>query len=141
MTVAKSKSAKLKLYTEEPPKPFPPPMEAVGSLPDVLRAFAEATGWSLTYVNGAASESLAAIIRWIVPLGKSTQVRTWIVPLRTARKQEKRPELVRPGQPGRRNHSRTTQAGTTRCGRVRGGRVAGGPKRAGSAPHGRPGRP
>ncbi len=54
MTVAKSKSAKLKLYTEEPPKPVPSPLEAIGSLPEVLRAFAAATGWSLNYLGGAA---------------------------------------------------------------------------------------
>ena len=50
MTVAKTKSAKLKLYTEDTPKPVRPPLEAVGSLPDVLRAFAQTTGWSLSYL-------------------------------------------------------------------------------------------
>ncbi len=59
MTVAKTKAAKLKLYTEQPPKPAPSPLGAVGSLPEVLRSFAAATGWSLSYVHGAAAESSA----------------------------------------------------------------------------------
>ena len=49
MTVAKSKSAKLRLYTEEAPKPAPKPAEAIASLPDVLRDFGRATGWSLEF--------------------------------------------------------------------------------------------
>ena len=56
LPVANSKSAKLKLYTEETPKPVRPPMEAIGSLPDVLRAFGQATGWSLRYASGTATE-------------------------------------------------------------------------------------
>ena len=43
MTVAKSKRAKLRLYTEEAPKPAPQPTEAIASLPAVLRDFGRAT--------------------------------------------------------------------------------------------------
>ncbi len=71
MTAAQSKSAKLKLYTEEPPKPAPSPAAAVGSLPDVLRSFAAATGWSLQYRSGAAPESSASEkggLSWSAPV-------------------------------------------------------------------------
>jgi phosphoserine phosphatase RsbU/P len=55
MPVARTSSHQrnLKLYTEQPPKNIRPPIEAIGSLPEVLRAFQHATGWSLRYVAGA----------------------------------------------------------------------------------------
>ena len=51
--VAKSAPEKkhLRLYTEQPPKPLRPPIEAVACLPELLRAFQTATGWPLQY-NG-----------------------------------------------------------------------------------------
>ncbi len=53
--MAKPDTTHLKLYTEQTPKVARPPIEAVGSLPSVLRAFEKLTGRSLRYV----SESLA----------------------------------------------------------------------------------
>jgi serine phosphatase RsbU (regulator of sigma subunit) len=40
----------LKLYTEQPPKPVRPPIEAVGCLPELLRAFQAATRCTLRYM-------------------------------------------------------------------------------------------
>ena len=53
--VAKSASPRrhLKLYTEQPPKNVRPPIEAVGCLPELFRAFQAATGWTLQYVPGS----------------------------------------------------------------------------------------
>ena len=53
MPVAHPASHHLKLYTEHSPKVVRPPIEAIGSLPEVLRAFQTITGWSLRYVTGA----------------------------------------------------------------------------------------
>jgi phosphoserine phosphatase RsbU/P len=53
MTVAHPASHHLKLYTERSPKVVRPPIEAIGSLPGILRAFQDMTGWSLRYVAGA----------------------------------------------------------------------------------------
>jgi serine phosphatase RsbU (regulator of sigma subunit) len=44
----------LKLYTEQPPKPVRPAIEAIGCLPELLRAFQTATGWSMKYLPGTA---------------------------------------------------------------------------------------
>jgi len=49
------RSPGLRLYTEQPPQAFQP-SEAIGSLPEVLRAFHRATGWPLRYVAGAPSK-------------------------------------------------------------------------------------
>jgi sigma-B regulation protein RsbU (phosphoserine phosphatase) len=53
MPVAHPASHHLKLYTERSPKVERPPIEAIGSLPGILRAFQDMTGWSLRYVAGA----------------------------------------------------------------------------------------
>ncbi|MGD0517014.1 MAG: GAF domain-containing SpoIIE family protein phosphatase [Thermoguttaceae bacterium] len=50
--MANPSSTHLKLYTEHSPKVVRPPIEAIGSLPGVFRAFQEMTGWSLRYVPG-----------------------------------------------------------------------------------------
>ena len=63
MTVAKSKSAKLRLYTEEAPKAAPQPIEAIASLPDVLRNFGLATGWSLKYAPSHSGRGVGCGIR------------------------------------------------------------------------------
>ena len=116
MTVAKTKAAKLKLYTEEPPKPAPSPLGAVGSLPEVLRSFAAATGWSLSYVHGAAAESSA----------REKTGLSWSAP-------------VNPGVGTTLGH---LQARTTRCGVFRSGAVGGRRSEAGQSPpaSGYPGR-
>ena len=49
--VAKTREKQLKLYTEQP-KVVRPQIEAVGSLPEVLKAFQRTTGWSLRHVAG-----------------------------------------------------------------------------------------
>lgn len=46
-----SKSKHLKLYTEQLPKPIRPQIESVGCMPELLRAFQTATGWSLKFGN------------------------------------------------------------------------------------------
>ena len=43
----------LRLYTEQPPKPVQPPPEAIGCLPELLRAFQVATGCPLRYEHGS----------------------------------------------------------------------------------------
>jgi phosphoserine phosphatase RsbU/P len=43
----------LKLYTERPPKDVRPQIEAVACVPDLLRAFQAATGWSLRRESGS----------------------------------------------------------------------------------------
>jgi len=57
----------LKLYTEQPPKPVRPPIEAVGCLPELLRAFQAATGWTLRYASGSESNRPAGPT-WSVPV-------------------------------------------------------------------------
>jgi phosphoserine phosphatase RsbU/P len=47
--VAHSASTTLKLYTERATTPVRPPIEMIGSLPEVLKSFQSATGWSLQY--------------------------------------------------------------------------------------------
>lgn len=46
----------LKLYTEQPPKPVRPPIEAVGCLAELLQSFETATGCPLRYVPVANSK-------------------------------------------------------------------------------------
>ena len=41
----------LRLYTEQPPKNVRPQIEAVACLPELLRAFQAATGWTLRYAR------------------------------------------------------------------------------------------
>ncbi len=50
--MAKPSTKNLKLYTERPPQVVRPQIDAVGSLPAVLRAFRRTTGWSLRYIAG-----------------------------------------------------------------------------------------
>lgn len=67
MPVAHPASHHLKIYTEHSPKVVRPPIEAIGSLPEVLHAFQTITGWSLRYVAG------------VEP--KPTGDQTWTVPI------------------------------------------------------------
>ena len=57
--VATSRSSKssLRLYPEQPPKPVRSPIDSIASLPEVLRAFQRATGWSLQHGVGAEPKS------------------------------------------------------------------------------------
>jgi serine phosphatase RsbU (regulator of sigma subunit) len=113
MTVAKTKSAKLKLYTEELPKPAPSPLEAVGSLPAVLRSFAAATGWSLSYVHGAATESAAggkAGLSWSAPVNPG--VGTTLGQLRLEPCDAACSAQARPAAGRKRRASRHPQAGS-----------------------------
>ena len=116
MTVAKTKAAKLKLYTEEPPKAAPSPIQRRGQ---------PARGAALVCPR----HRLVAQLR--------PRRRGGIVCQR-----ENGPELVRPGQPGRRNYSRTSQARATRCGVFRSGAVGGRRSEVGQPPpaSGYPGR-
>lgn len=44
-----SESNRLKIYPEQPPKPIRPAIESIACLPELLRAFQAATGWSMHY--------------------------------------------------------------------------------------------
>lgn len=50
--MAKPTTRRLRVYTEEPPRDAPPPIDSLDSLSEVLEAFPAATGWSLRYVAG-----------------------------------------------------------------------------------------
>ncbi len=63
MAVVHPASPHLKLYTEHSPKAIRPPIETIGSLPEVLRAFQASTGWSLRYVSGVESKPAGEKIR------------------------------------------------------------------------------
>jgi len=65
--VAKTSTRKLKIYTEQTPRPERPQIEALGCLPEVLRAFRSATGWSLRYVAGSESKSAPELL-WSAPV-------------------------------------------------------------------------
>jgi phosphoserine phosphatase RsbU/P len=67
--VAKSASRQkhLKLYTEQPLKPVRPPIEAVGCLPELLRAFQAATHWKLRY-EPTSDTTLSAGRAWSAPV-------------------------------------------------------------------------
>jgi len=65
--VAKSTTKKLKLYSEGRPAIVRPQIEVFSSLPEVLRAFQHATGWSLRYVAGPES-SETADLTWSAPV-------------------------------------------------------------------------
>ena len=68
MPVAHPASHHLKLYTERSPKVERPPIEAIGSLPGVLRAFQSLTGWSLRYLSGPEPKPAAGEPIWTVPI-------------------------------------------------------------------------
>ncbi len=70
----------LKLYTEQPPKPVRPPMEAVASLPDLLRSFRLATGWTLRYLP-ATEENASAGRAWSAPVCGSSKTTTGFLTL------------------------------------------------------------
>ena len=57
----------LKLYTEQPPKPVRPPTEAIGCLPELLRAFQAATGCALRYEHRPAPSESAGPT-WSIPI-------------------------------------------------------------------------
>ncbi len=67
-----SKLNYLRIYQEEPPQPAPSE-DRVGSLPEVLRAFQRATGWSLQYVarpqNNASKD-----LTWSAPVNPGVGV-------------------------------------------------------------------
>ena len=73
MPVAHPASHHLKLYTERSPKVERPPIEAIGSLHGILRAFQDITGWSLRYVAGAEPKVGAE--------SKPASERTWTAPI------------------------------------------------------------
>jgi serine phosphatase RsbU (regulator of sigma subunit) len=68
MIVAKPASPRkhLKIYTEQPPKKVRPPIESIAALPDLLRAFQSATGWTLNYSTG--EKSAASNDGWSAPV-------------------------------------------------------------------------
>jgi phosphoserine phosphatase RsbU/P len=76
-TVAKStpQQKHLKLYTEQLPKPVRPPTEAIACLPDLLRSFQSATGYSLRYEHGSKPKD-SSDSTWSTPiegeLGRTT---------------------------------------------------------------------
>lgn len=52
--MAKTNAKNLKLYTERPAAIVEPQVDSLGSLPEVLSAFRQTTGWTLRYVSGPA---------------------------------------------------------------------------------------
>jgi phosphoserine phosphatase RsbU/P len=90
-TVAKStpQQKHLKLYTEQPPRPVRPPTEAVASLPDLLRAFKTATGYSLRYEHGPKPKQSTGS-DWAIPIqGELGQTTGCLVLESPAAKKEK----------------------------------------------------
>lgn len=67
--VAKSPSQqrRLKLYTEQPPKPQQPPPDTVACLHDLLQAFHAVTGCSLRYEHGSPTTASASLA-WSIPI-------------------------------------------------------------------------
>jgi phosphoserine phosphatase RsbU/P len=63
-----SRHKHLKLYTEQPPKPVRPPTEAIACLPDLLRAFQSATGYSLRYEHGPKPSESGSGSVWSIPV-------------------------------------------------------------------------
>ncbi|MGW8256831.1 MAG: GAF domain-containing protein, partial [Thermoguttaceae bacterium] len=59
---------RLKLYTERNEKIVRPPIEAIASLPELLRAFRTLTGWSLRYISGAESKPAANDQTWVAEI-------------------------------------------------------------------------
>ena len=68
-TVAKPapQQKRLRLYTEQPPKPEPPPPDTVACLSDVLRAFHAVTGCALRYEHGSGPSEPAGP-GWAMPI-------------------------------------------------------------------------
>ena len=56
----------LKIYREEPPEAAEPRLEDVRSLPALLRAFRQATGWSLCYLPGPQADPPDGL-KWSTP--------------------------------------------------------------------------
>jgi phosphoserine phosphatase RsbU/P len=73
--VAPSASTTLKLYTERTTTPGRPAIETVGALPEVLRAFQSATGWSLHY------EAAEMAISTGESSVKKTSKKSWSAPI------------------------------------------------------------
>jgi len=70
--VANTHTHKLKLFTEQP-QVGQPQIEAVGSLPGVLRAFQRTTGWSLRYVAGCEPKKSNDLM-WSAPVSPGAGV-------------------------------------------------------------------
>ena len=66
-SVVKSSVNYLKIFKEEPPQPARPEIEDLGSLPEVLKAFREVTGWSLQYIS-APEPSYPTDLTWSSPV-------------------------------------------------------------------------
>ena len=64
--MVKPNANNLKLYREKPPQESRSPLDAIGSLPDVLQAFQRGTGWTLRYVAGPAP-SQTVDLTWSTP--------------------------------------------------------------------------
>jgi phosphoserine phosphatase RsbU/P len=73
--VARSTPTKLKLYTERVPTPPRLPIESIGALPSVLKAFQSTTGWSLCYQPGESSTVPTAA------RGKKATEKRWSTPV------------------------------------------------------------
>jgi len=71
--VAESRTRNLRLYSEDRAKVVCPQIEAVGSLPEVLRAFKKTTGWSLRYFPGQ-QPSPPADLTWSAPVNPGVGV-------------------------------------------------------------------
>ncbi|MCC6124993.1 MAG: SpoIIE family protein phosphatase [Pirellulales bacterium] len=101
--MAPSASTTLKLYTERAPSPVRPPIETIGSLPEVLRAFQSTTGWSLRYETeeagnpiGASGSKKASKERWFASLAPgmgSSAGRLSLESLDTSNPPKKRPSV------------------------------------------------
>ena len=101
----------LKLYTEQPPKPVRPPIEAVGCLPDLLRAFQAATRWTLRYMP-ASETSPSAGRAWSAPVCLSPKTVTGFL---TLEQNEQNAEGERPkAEGGRRKAERRRAEGGRR---------------------------
>ena len=73
MPVAKPTWHNLKVYKEESPETSRPRIEGVGSLPETLKAFEQATGWSLRYVPGPAPSEPTGL-KWSAPVNPGVGV-------------------------------------------------------------------
>ena len=62
-----SPQKRLRLYTEQPPKNIRTQIEAVACMPELLRTFRAATGWSLRYVPGSETNRSAGSM-WSAPV-------------------------------------------------------------------------
>ena len=73
--MAPSAPTTLKLYTERAPKPVQPPIESVGSLSGLLKAFQATTGWLLRYTADEDRKSPAS------SSSKNTSKKSWSAPI------------------------------------------------------------